>query len=100
MYSEPQNDCAVLVLMAVGYIDGSPEAQTNLLDKIEGYLTHIQSDEFKRDYPQRITYIDIKFEEMPHQLILDLLYKCQSWCQENGAYLRILIGENYIHFKE
>lgn len=100
MYSEPEGDCAVLVLITVGYINGTPETQTNLLDKLEGYLKHIQSNEFKQDYPQSTIYIDIKFEEMPHPLILDLLYKCQSWCNENGATQRILIGENYVHFKE
>ncbi len=100
MYSEPEKDCSVLVLVSVGYVDGDPETQKDLLDKMEGYLTHIQSDVFKRDYPQSKVYIDVKFEEKPNQLILDLLYKCQNWCKENGATLRILIGERYVHFVE
>ena len=52
IYAQPDEDCAVLVLVTVGYIDGSPETQTDLLDKLEGYLKHIQSEDFRRDYPQ------------------------------------------------
>lgn len=40
MYARPEEDCAVLVLVTAGYIDGTPENQTDLLDKMEGYLRH------------------------------------------------------------
>ena len=53
MYSRPEDDCSVLVLVAVGYVNGNPENQTDLLDKLEGYLNHINSDDFKVDYPDR-----------------------------------------------
>lgn len=53
MYSNEERDEARLVLMTSGYIDGSKEIQTALVDKMEGYLSHIQSEEFKKDYPQK-----------------------------------------------
>ena len=33
-----------------GFIDGSPETQKALLDKMEGYLNHTQSEEFQKEY--------------------------------------------------
>lgn len=88
------------VMVKVGFVDGSPEKQTNLLDKLEGYLKHIQTDEFKRDYPFANVYIVVSFEEKPDVLITDLLYKCIDWCKDNGALLKIRIGEDYIRLTE
>lgn len=100
IYAHPDEDCVVLVLVTVGYIDGSPETQKDLLDKLEGYLKHIQSEDFRRDYPQSRVYIDIDFQEKPDVLITDLLYKCMNWCKDNGAYLRLRIGAEYVHFTD
>lgn len=41
---------------------------------MEGYLGHIQSPEFKKDYPQDKIYLDVVLQEVPNQLILRLLY--------------------------
>ena len=30
----------------------------------------------------------------------DLLFKCQNWVKENGATLRIKIGDSYVHFTD
>lgn len=98
MYAIHEEDCAVLVLVTAGYIDGTPENQTDLLDKMEGYLKHIQSEQFRNDYSQSTIYIDVTFEEKPHVLITDLLYKCTAWCKDNGAVLRFQIGEDYYRF--
>jgi hypothetical protein len=98
VYANDIEDSAVLVLVTAGHVDGSKENQTDLLDKMEGYLNHIQSEEFKKDYPQDNVYIDVRFNEMPDALITDLLFECQNWVKENGATLRIQIGDSYIHF--
>ncbi len=100
IYAQPEEDNVVLVLVTVGHVDGSPQTQTDLLDKLEGYLKHIQSADFRKDYPQKNVYIDIQFEEMPDVLITDLLYKCIGWCEDNGATLRISIAGNYVHFTD
>ena len=39
-----------MVLVCNGFIDGSPETQKALLDKMEGYLNHTQSEEFRKEY--------------------------------------------------
>ena len=88
----------MLVLVTAGYIDGTPENQTDLLDKMEGYLRHIRSEQFRIDYPQSTIYLDVTFEEKLHALITDLLYKCTAWCKDNGAILRFQIGEDYYRF--
>lgn len=98
MYAKPNEDSVFLELISVGYVDGSPETQTNLLDKMEGYLKHIHSNEFKRDYPQSKIFIVVSFEVFPNKLITDLLYKCIPWCEEEGVVLKIRIGGEYVHF--
>ena len=98
MYSNPDEDSAFLELISVGYVDGSIETQSNLLDKMEGYLKHIQSDVFKREYPQSKVYIIVSFEVFPDKLITDLLYNCIPWCEENGVILKIRIGGDFVHF--
>lgn len=67
---------------------------------MEGYLGHIQSPEFKKDYPQDKIYLDVVLQEVPNQLILRLLYKCIPWCEECGATLRIMLQGEYIHLRE
>ena len=98
VYADDEKNYAVLVLVAAGHIDGSKETQTDLLDKMEGYLNHIQSEEFKKDYPQENVYIDVCFDDIPDVLITDLLFECQNWMKENGAILRLKIGDDYVHF--
>ena len=99
-YVRPNDDSAILELVTVGYVDGAPETQSDLLDKLEGYLKHIQSDEFKNNYSQSNIFIVISFEEVPHKLITDLLFKCTKWCEDNGATLKIRIGDDYVHFTD
>ena len=98
VYARPEEDSAVLVIVTVGYIDGTPENQANLLDKMECYLKHTYSDEFKQQYPYSFIYLDVTFDQKPHTLITDLLYKCTNWCKEHGVILRIKIGDEYYSF--
>ena len=39
-----------MVLVCNGFVDGFPETQTALLDKMEGYLNHTRSEEFQKEY--------------------------------------------------
>ena len=90
----------LMVLVCNGFVDGSPETQKALLDKMEGYLNHTLSDEFQAEYPKWPVVLRITFTEEPDQLILDLLYKCQAWVNDYGAALEIEIGRRKIHFAE
>ena len=46
---KPESKEVLMVLVCNGFIDGSPETQTALLDKMEGYLNHTQSEEFQKE---------------------------------------------------
>lgn len=89
-----------LCLVCNGYIDGAPQTQTALLDKLEGYLTHIHSQPFQKEYAGRGVILTVFFSEKPDPLILDLLYKCQSWAQEHGAKLELQIDHKKMRFTQ
>lgn len=82
----------VLALVCNGFIDGAPETQTALLDKMEGYLNYTRSGEFQKEYHNRPIVLRITFTEKPDQLILDLLDRCQEWVSDYGAVMEIEIG--------
>lgn len=96
--AESKTGEVLMVLVCNGYIDGSPETQKVLLDKMEGYLNHIKSEAFQKEYPNRPVILRTTFSEKPDRLILDLLYKCQTWANDYGAALEIEIGGRKIHF--
>jgi len=88
----------ILGLVCNGFIDGKPETQTALLDKMEGYLKHIQSEEFQKKYSQWPIILRVTFTEKPDPLIFDLLYKCQAWVNDFGVTLEIKIAGNNVRF--
>ena len=52
---KPETKEVLMVLVCNGFIDGSPETQTALLDKMEGYLNHTRSEEFQKEYGSRMS---------------------------------------------
>ena len=88
----------LLVLVCNGFIGGSPKTQKALLDKMEGYLNHTQSEIFQKAYPNQPVILRVTFSEKPDQLILDLLYQCQRWAEDYGAILEIEIGGRKVRF--
>ena len=46
---KPETKQVLMVLVCNGFIDGSPETQKALLDKMEGYLNHTRARNFKRN---------------------------------------------------
>lgn len=82
----------VLGLVCNGFIDGKPETQTALLDKMEGYLNYTKSEEFQEEYPDYPIILKVIFTEQPDQLILDLLQKCRPWTDDYGVTMEIEIG--------
>lgn len=98
--AETKTGEVVMVLVCNGFIDASPQTQTALLDKMEGYLSHTQSEEFQKEYPKWPVILRVTFTEKPDQLILDLLYKCQTWTDDYGVVLEIEIGGRKIRFVE
>ena len=98
--AETKNGEIIMVLVCNGFIDGSPETQKALLDKMEGYLNHTQSEAFQKKYPKQPVILRVTFSEQPDQLILDLLYKCQEWVNDYRVALEFEIGGRKVHFVE
>lgn len=90
----------VLGLVCNGFIDGAPKTQTALLDKMEGYLNHTGSGEFKKEYPGRPVILRVIFTEKPDEIILDLLYRCRSWVNDYGAVMELVIDGKTMRFEQ
>lgn len=63
---------------------------------MEGYLGHIQSPEFKKDYPQDKIYLDVVLQEVPNQLILRLLYTSMfvEYGQNNFSIVSLVLSND------
>jgi GTPase SAR1 family protein len=83
-----------LYIIASGHLDDSPETQTTLLDKIENYLSYINSYEFSNEFgklnPENIRII-LKCMEEPDPLIRELFKKIVPWVQENNASIELVV---------
>ncbi|PWM71864.1 MAG: hypothetical protein DBX59_07745 [Bacillota bacterium] len=98
--AESKTGEVVMVLVCNGFIDGSPETQKALLDKMESYLNHTLSEEFQKEYPKWPVILRVTLSEKPDQRILDLLYNCQAWADDYGVALEFEIGGRKVHFVE
>ena len=94
-YVKPNENKVYLLLVCVGHIDGSPQMQKALLNKMEGYIGHITSDWFRNEYPEMQPVTVIKFKEEPDELILQLLSKCIPWFNDYGIDLRFQLNDDY-----
>lgn len=88
----------VLGLVCNGFIDGAPETQTALLDKMERYLNYTAGEEFQKEYHNRPVILRLTFTEKPDRIILDLLYRCQEWVSDYGATMEMEIGGRKVQF--
>lgn len=83
----------VLGIVCNGFIDGKPETQTALLDKMEGYLNYTKSEGFQEEYPNYPIILRVIFTERPDPLVLGLLDKCKPWTNDYEVTMEIQIGE-------
>ena len=90
----------LMVLVCNGFIDGSPETQKALLDKMEGYLNHTQSEEFQKEYANWSVILRVTFNEKPDQRIMALLNKCYPWADDHTVKLEFEIGGKQVRFVE
>lgn len=90
----------LMVLVCNGFVDGSPETQKALLDKMEGYLNHTQSEEFRKEYANWSVILRVTFDEEPDQLVVALLSECQPWADDYGVKLEFEIGGKQVRFVE
>ena len=90
----------LMVLVCNGFIDGSPQTQKALLDKMEGYLNHTQSEVFQAEYADWSVILRVTFDEEPDQLIMSLLNKCKAWADDYAVKLEFEIGGKQVRFVE
>ena len=89
---KPETKEVLMVLVCNGFIDGSPETQKALLDKMEGYLNHTQSEEFQKEYGGWSVILRVTLGREPDERILALLSKCPAWAEDYGVKLEFEIG--------
>ena len=82
---------ANLSIVVASPLDGSERSQTRLLDKIQGYLGHIASDQFIADAgvsptPDNTT-IEVLLHPASSETIRGLLDKCHDWVLSQNASL-------------
>ena len=95
-----ENDEVLMVLVCNGFIDGSPATQTALLDKMEGYLNHTQSEEFQKEYGGWSVILRVTLDQEPDERILALLSKCPAWAEDYDVKLEIEIGGKQVRIVE
>jgi len=82
---------ASLSIIVASPLDGSERSQNRLLDKIQGYLGHISSNEFIADSGAAPspgnTIIEVLLHPDSSETIRGLLDKCHNWVQSNNASL-------------
>ena len=103
--AETKTGEVVMVLVCNGFIDGSPETQKALtqkalLDKMEGYLNHTQSEGFQKEYGGWPAILRVSFGRKPDERILALLGKCPEWADDYGVKLEIEIGGRQVRIVE
>lgn len=97
---KPETKEVLMVLVCNGFIDGSPETQKALLDKMEGYLNYTQSEEFQKNYRGWSVILRVTFDEEPDQLVVALLSKCPAWAEDYGVKLEFEIGGKQVRIVE
>jgi len=84
---------ADLTIVVASPLADDPRSQTRLLDKIQGYLSHIQSDEFARDAGTKPTPANTTISVLIHpessKVVRDLLERCRPWVDSQGATLLV-----------
>ena len=92
---KPETKEVLMVLVCNGFIDGSPETQTALLDKMEGYLNHTQ-----KEYANWSVTLRVTLGREPDERILALLSKCPAWAEDYGVKLEFEIGGKQVRIVE
>ncbi len=88
-----RHDGAVdLVIVVMGYLDGSPTTQELLKTKLEYYLECVNNPDFRRDFddpPAETTHIVIECPSEPAPEISDLVRQLAPHVKRQGACLRL-----------
>lgn len=84
---------ADLTIVIASPLADDPRSQTRLLDKIQGYLAHIQSVDFERDASAKPTPANTTIKVLIHpgsdSAVWHLLERCRPWVDSHGATLLV-----------
>ncbi len=84
---------ADLTIVIASPLADDPRSQRRFLDKIQGYLSHIQSDEFQRDAGAKPTPENTTIKVLIHPesstAVKHLLERCRPWVDSQGATLLV-----------
>lgn len=84
---------ADLTIVIATPLADDPHSQTRLLDKIQGYLGHIQSPDFELDAGVKPTPVNTTIKVLIHpesaSAIRHLLERCRPWVNSHGATLLV-----------
>ncbi len=85
-----------LVIVSSSHLDGSPETQKLLLDKIESYLEQINGEEFAVEFgrptAERVRII-VQCVDDPDETIRDLVKGCDGWATDNNASILLAVDK-------
>lgn len=83
---------ADLMIVVSSFLSASAEHQKLLLDKLQNYLSYLNSPEFATELgppsPESACIV-LAFYHPPDPVILQLLEKCKGWLKQNNADLRM-----------
>lgn len=81
-----------LIIVIASPLDADERSQTRLLNKIEAYLSFIQSDEYRESvgFPDpTTTRIVVRIHEASEPAVFDLLKRCEDWVASCRASLLV-----------
>jgi hypothetical protein len=84
-----------LVIVASSRLDGSPETQQLVLDKLESYLQQLNSSEFQKEFGPSASgkvSIVLNCDDEPDPTIRELLRRAEPWTTANNARLELRVG--------
>jgi hypothetical protein len=96
-----QGGGACLDVVVASPLQADERSQTRLLDKLEGYLHHLQSDEFRRDAggPPTLENTTIAVQLHPDSApeTRELLIRCEAWVADHHARLQVFDLPSTLH---
>lgn len=90
---ERKDGAIELFIFSEGKEEMSEEQQSFLLDKIENYITYLNSSKFVEEFPnvsKDKKYIIIKYREKPSDNLLAWLHEIKTWVESNDIIFEIV----------
>lgn len=87
-----RDDIVELLLLCNGFVEGSDENCSALLEKVGYYISYTETADFARLCENRYRVISVFFSDKPDERIIELLYGCRRQAIDSGVLLRVTIS--------